>query len=52
MKLSSALFKAARLSRDLAAVSSGKPRRLGRRVKNHVVGRVLARTGFWRWLWK
>ena len=52
MKLSRALFRAARISRDLEAVSSGKPRRIERRAKNRIVGRLLVRAGFWRWLWK
>jgi hypothetical protein len=46
------LFGAARLTRDAAAATSGSPRRIVRRAKNHVVGRVLARAGFWRRLWK
>jgi len=50
--LSRFLFRAARVSRDLAAVSSSHPKRISRRIKNHVVGRVLARAGFWRFLWK
>lgn len=52
MKLSSSLYGAARLSRDAQAVLSGKPHKIVRRVKNHVVGRALARAGFWRWLWR
>ena len=30
---------------------SGHPKRIGRRVKNKVVGQVLIRIGFWRWVW-
>ena len=52
MTLTSFLFKAARLSADASAVASGHPKRIIRRVKNHVVGRVLTRAGFWRFLWK
>lgn len=52
MNLSRLLFRAARLSRDVDAVSSGKPRRIARRTKSHVVGRALARVGFWRRLWR
>lgn len=52
MKLTRFLFRAARLSATVSAVTSGKPRRIKRRAKNIVVGRVLRRIGFWRWLWK
>lgn len=52
MKLTSLLFRAARLSATAAAVKSGKSRRITRRAKNVAVGRVLARSGFWRTLWR
>lgn len=52
MKLSSLLFKAARASRDGAAVTSGDPKRIERRAKNELVGRVPAKAGFWRAPWK
>ena len=52
MRLSTFLFRAARASRDVEAVSSGKPRRVARRAKNIAAGRALRRVGFWRWLWK
>lgn len=52
MKLSRILFRAARVSRDVEAISSGKPKRIERRAKNRIVGRVLSRAGFWRRLWK
>jgi hypothetical protein len=52
MRLSSCLFRAARVARDVEAVASGKPRRVARRAKNIAVGRALQRVGFWRWLWK
>lgn len=44
------LFRLARLVQDLKSLSS--PKRAVRRAKNKVVGRVLGRAGFWRWLWK
>lgn len=46
------MFKSARIAADISAAASGHPHKIVRRVKNHVVGRVLARAGFWRWLWK
>jgi hypothetical protein len=52
MKLTSWLFKAARLSADLDALASGDPKRMGRRGKNKLVGRSLGRVGLWCWLWK
>jgi len=50
--LASVLFRTARRVDDLEALASGNPKRIERRVKNRIVGRVLARAGFWRWLWK
>jgi hypothetical protein len=52
MNLSRILYRAARVSRDVEAVSSGNPRRISRRAKNKIVGRALGRAGFWRRLWK
>lgn len=52
MSLTSSLFKAARLSASLTAVVSGNPQRIARRAKNVAVGRVMAKTGVWRWLWR
>lgn len=45
------IYQAARLLGDVQAVSSGSPERIARRAKNHIVGRLLARVGFWRRLW-
>lgn len=52
MRLSSQLFRAARVADDLEALSSGKPRRVRRRAKNVLVGRALGRAGLWRRLWR
>lgn len=50
--LTSNLYRAARLSATVSAAAGGHPRRIVRRAKNIAVGRILARVGFWRWLWK
>jgi hypothetical protein len=36
----------------LAALASGDPKRISRRAKNKLLGRALARSGFWRSLWR
>ena len=50
--LASLLFRTARRVDDIEGLASGNPRRIERRVKNKLVGRVIGRGGFWRWLWK
>jgi muconolactone delta-isomerase len=50
MGLTSTLFKLARLSADARAVRT--PASAARRVKNKAVGRLLARGGIWRRLWR
>jgi len=50
--LTSQLFRAARISDDLAAAASGNPRRILRRAKNVTLGRALGRGGLWRRLWR
>lgn len=52
MGIASILFRLARLAADVDAAASGKPRKVGRRAKNKIVGRFLARRGVWRALWK
>lgn len=55
MNISRALYKAARLSRDVHAVKrtveTGDLGYVGRRARNKLVGRALARGGVWRALW-
>jgi len=51
-RLSSNLFRAARRVDDIEAIASGDPKRVARRAKNRIVGRLLARAGFWRRLWR
>ena len=50
MKLTQFLYRAARASNDINAVTH--PKRLPRRVRNKVVGRALGRAGVWRRLWR
>jgi hypothetical protein len=50
--LTSILFKTARRVDDIDALASGNPERIERRAKNKLLGRVLGRGGFWRWLWR
>ena len=52
MRISSLLYRLSRASRDVEAITSSKPDRMARRAKNKVVGRVLARLGFWHRLWR
>jgi hypothetical protein len=50
--VTSLLFRTARRVDDIETLASSNPKRIERRVKNKLVGRVLGRGGFWRWLWK
>jgi hypothetical protein len=45
------MYRAARLANDVSVLTSGNPHRIARRAKNKIVGRALARGGFWRRLW-
>lgn len=45
------MYRAARLANDMSAITSGSPNRMARRARNKIVGRALARGGFWRLLW-
>lgn len=48
MKLTSLLFRLARLSRDAEVIASGNPKKMARRVRNKALGRTLVRRLF-RW---
>lgn len=50
MKLSRRLYRAARLANDVETITSGDPKRIRRRAKNKLVGRLLA--PLWRQLWR
>jgi hypothetical protein len=52
MRLRSVLYRSARTLGDVEAVASGDPERITRRAKNKLLGRVLGRSGFWRFLWR
>jgi hypothetical protein len=52
VRITTRLFKLARLSATASALTSGNPKRIAHRAKNVVVGRVLSRLGFWGRLWK
>lgn len=52
MNLTRALYRAARMSNNISALTSGDPRRIVRRAKNIAVGRTLRRASVWRRLWK
>lgn len=46
MKLSSFLYRMARLSRDAEVIASGDPKKMARRAKNKLIGRTLVRRLF------
>jgi len=43
MKLTSLLYRMARLSRDAEVITSGNPKKMARRVKNKYIGRKIFR---------
>jgi len=52
MSITSFLYALARLSADVRALTSGSPAKMGNRAKNKILGRALARGGFWSRLWR
>ena len=52
MRLSRFLYRAARTANDVEAITSGNPKRVERRLKNKLVGRLLGKAGIWRRLWR
>jgi hypothetical protein len=45
-------YQFARISNNVQTLASGNPKRIKRRAVNVAKGRVLARAGFFRWLWR
>jgi hypothetical protein len=45
--ISSLFYKLARVSRDIEVLSSGNPKRIGRRAKNKFLGRKMSK--LWKW---
>jgi hypothetical protein len=52
MRLRGDLYRSARILGDVQAVASGNPKRIERRAKNKMFGRVLGPAGVWRFLWR
>jgi hypothetical protein len=50
--LVSQLYRTARPANDVSVIASGNPHRIVRRAENKMIGRTLARGGFWKLLWK
>jgi hypothetical protein len=46
-KASSALYKAARFTRDAEVLASGDPKKIVRRAKNKALGRLLSKLKIW-----
>jgi hypothetical protein len=51
-RLRRSLYRSARTLGDAEALASGDPKRITRRAKNKLLGRMLGRSGFWRSLWR
>ena len=46
MKITSMLYRLARLSRDAEVIASGDPKKMARRTKNKYLGRTIVRRLF------
>lgn len=41
--------KAGSIAKDVEAVASGNPKKMAYRAKNKAKGKLLGKSGFWRW---
>lgn len=48
VKSSGHLYRAARMARDIEILASGDPKKIARRAKNKLVGRLLSKLKVWR----
>lgn len=46
------LYKSARMANDISVITSGNPKRIQRRLKNKIIGRLIGRAGGWDRLWR
>jgi hypothetical protein len=46
------LYRGARIANDVETLASGNPKRITRRAKNKLLGRTVARSGLWCFLWR
>ena len=42
------LYRVARTANDVKALASGNPKKIARRAKNHILGRLLSHFRIWR----
>ena len=47
-KIASSLYKAARTVNDIETLASGDPKKIARRAKNKLLGRLLGKLKVWR----
>lgn len=41
--------KAGKIAKDVEAIASGDPKKIGRRAKNKAKAKALAKSKFWKW---
>lgn len=51
MKTSNKSYILSRKIRDVEVLLTGDPKKITKRVKNKIIGRLLAKIGFWKLLW-
>jgi hypothetical protein len=50
-RASNTLYSAQKWTRTAEVLMSGDKKRIIRRIKNIILGKILARIGFWKMLW-